>query len=129
MSNPADYQQEFKELVYLYHKGTKINFEDLESFSLKQLKSIAESVDLSVINLTFGLSDLRAKQRIIYALRVYIKNNLNPFLEPEGDHVQKKKIKKSAKKTDKPVTLLEFPCQNSGVKNFSMEFEISFTQK
>ena len=55
MSNPADYQQEFKELVYLYHKGTKINFEDLESFSLKQLKSIAESVDLSVINLTFGL--------------------------------------------------------------------------
>ena len=119
MSNSSDYQLEFEEKVYLYHKGTKITFDDLESMPLKKLKSIAESVDLFV-NLR-GLSDLRAKQRIISALKDYIKNNLNPFLQYEGgDNDQK------ISKTKKKVTFIEFPCQKPNVKNFSMELEITF---
>ena len=119
MSNSADNQLEFEEKVYLYHKGTKITFDDLESMPMKKLKSIAKSVDLFV-NLR-GLSDLRKKQRMIYALKAYIKNNLNPFLQYEDDdNGQKSKIRK--------VTFIEFPCQKPSVKNFSMEFEITFPQ-
>ena len=71
------------------------------------------------------LSDWSAKQRIISVLKVHIKNNLNPFQQYEDntDDGQKTKIQKSE------ATLLEFPCQKPSVKNFSMEFEITFPKK
>ena len=127
--NSQDNQLRSEEMVRLYHKGTRITYEDLETLSLKKLKRIAKSMNV-IVNVNYpGLSDCEAKQRIISVLKVHITNDLNPFLQYEDDgHVQKKKIKKS-RKPDKPVTLLEFPCQNPNVKNFSMEFEISFTQK
>ena len=127
--NSQDNQLRAEEMVRLYHKGTRITYEDLETLSLKKLKRIAKSMNVIVNVNNPRLSDCEAKQRIISVLKVHITNDLNPFLQYEDDgHVQKKKIKKS-RKPDKPVTLLEFPCQNPNVKNFSMEFEISFTQK
>ena len=129
MSNYQDNQLTLEEMVHLYHKGTKITYENLESLSLKKLKRIAKSMNV-IVNVNYPrLSYWEAKQRIISVLKVHITNDLNPFLQYEDDgHVQKKKTKKS-RKPDKPVTSLEFPCQNPSVKNFSMEFEISFTQK
>ena len=129
MTNSQDNQLRSEEMVRLYHEGTRITYEDLETLSLEKLKRIAKSMNV-IVNVNYPrLSDCEAKQRIISVLKVHITNDLNPFLQYEDDgHVQKKKIKKS-RKPDKPVTLLEFPCQNPNVKNFSMEFEISFTQK
>ena len=132
MSNSQDNednQAKLEEMVHLYHKGTKITYENLGSLSLKKLKRIAKSMNV-IVNVNYPrLSYWEAKQRIISVLKVHITNDLNPFPQYEDDgHVQKKKTKKS-RKPDKPVTLLEFPCQNPSVKNFSMEFEISFTQK
>eukprot|EP00093_Oithona_nana_P014300 14300.XXX_1037521_1037901_1 [CDS] Oithona nana genome sequencing. len=126
MSNSGDNHLEFEEMVYLYHKGTKIYLDDLESLSLKKLKSMAKSVNLFVnfSSSRYGEKDKeKAKQRIISALKIHIKNNFNPHLryEDDEDAGQKNKIRK--------VTMLEFPCQKQSVKNFSMEFEITFPEK
>ena len=126
MSDSQDNQPKLEEMVHLYHKGTKITYDNLGSLSLKKLKSVAKSMGLFVNLSCPRLSDWRAKQRIISVLKVHIKNNLNPFQQYDdnanGDD-QKTKIQKSE------ATLLEFPCQKPSVKNFSMEFEITFTKK
>ena len=126
MSDSQDNQPKLEEMVHLYHKGTKITFDDLESMPLKKLKSIAKSVNLFVnfSSSRYGEKDKeKAKQRIISALKIHIKNNFNPHLryEDDEDAGQKNKIRK--------VTMLEFPCQKQSVKNFSMEFEITFPEK
>ena len=130
MSNSQDIednQAKLEEMVHLYHKGTKITYENLGSLSLKKLKSVAKSMDLFVNLSSPRLSDWSAKQRIISVLKVHIKNNLNPFHQYEDNddaNDQKRKIQKSGE-----ATLLEFPCQKPSVKNFSMEFEITFPKK
>ena len=93
---------------------------------VQKLKSVAKSMGLFVNLSCPRLSDWSARQRIISVLKVHIKNNLNPFQQyddnADGDD-QKTKIQKSE------ATLLEFPCQKPSVKNFSMEFEITFPKK
>ena len=124
MSDSQDNQPKLEEMVHLYHKGTKITYDNLGSLSLKKLKSVAKSMGLFVNLSSPRLSDWSAKQRIISVLKVHIKNNLNPFQQYEDNaDDQKSKIQKSE------VTLLEFPCQKPSVKNFSMEFEITFPKK